>query len=183
VTKRKLEVRGIHDVLAEIGPSSQPDPACRLYEYLEFAKAGRVRNVLAIRALAPKLQSALGQRGEFHYILTQHDQTKELTAMLVACGVEGQPVYGADLNALDDGASLKGARKAKTMGNVFKYGGIALFLIGLPLVILAIGIPLVLAGGALWYYGRKLAGAMGHQVALIETQQHMLSTIPGVKLV
>lgn len=183
MTLKQWQQQMLNDCLLEIGPSEVTLEYTK-YGYLEFRDAGRVRNVTVITDLATKLQDALGSdNATFHLIHGQHVQTGDVTSMLVAVGMEGTPVYAADIAGRGSGDAVQQTERMRKSGKRFQFAAVAVGLMGIPLLMVFIGIPII--GGAImmWRSGKKMSASAEYQLDFFEQISSTMARIPGAKLV
>lgn len=180
---KKWQKQILHDRLVEIGPS-QGDAAVSKFTYLEFQKAGRVRNVVVMADLETKLSQMLGRDdGAFYLSHGEHLQTRDTTSLLLAISGADGAIYALDMTSRGIDRTLRQLKRSLTFARLIQYFGAVIFLIGIPLLLITVGIFLILVGGSLWFLGKKLANAYASNLELQEQQVSITSEIPGVRLV
>jgi Zn-dependent protease with chaperone function len=173
----------LHDRLVEIGPS-QGDTDLRKFTYLEFQKAGRVRNAVVMADLEAKLSQMLGvDNGTFYLSHGENSHTRDSTSVLLAISGADGATYALDMASRGIERTLRQMKRVITVSRLVQYFGALVFLVGIPMLLVIVGIFLIMVGGVLWFVGKKMAAAYQSNLELLEQQASITSEIPGVRLV
>ncbi|GKS87054.1 hypothetical protein AVMA1855_22900 [Acidovorax sp. SUPP1855] len=173
----------VHDQLLEVG-TSKSDVDATKFNYLEFRDAGRVRNVTVFADLLTKLRAAQGvECCSFHLVSGQHVQRGDVATVLVAVGRPNEPTFGIDMKARGSQDTVAHIEKARKMGKLMHWGGIAMIIIGIPLIPVFVGILIIGGGVILRRTGKNMVRGMQYQLDMLEQCSATLKRIPGVRLV
>lgn len=173
----------LHDRLVEMGPS-QGDTDLRKYSYLEFQKAGRVRNAVVMADLEAKLSQMLGvDNGTFYLSHGENSHTRDSTSVLLAVSGADGATYALDMASRGIDRTMRQMKRVITVSRLLQYFGALVFLIGIPMLLVIVGVLLMVVGALLWYMGRKMAAAYQSNLDVLEQQASIASEIPSVRLV
>ncbi len=180
---KQWQQRVVRDELVEVGPSRQEANATQ-FSYLEFRNEGRVRNVTVFDDMLSKLSETQNVGDALFYLLEgQNVRTADASTALIAVGREGGPTFGIDLKSRGSDSTMADTDRARRTGKLLQWAGAALVLLGIPLVLVFIGILMIGGGIVLWRTGKKIATGMEYQMEMLEQCSAMLARIPGVRLI
>ncbi|MDA8522929.1 hypothetical protein [Acidovorax sp. NCPPB 4044] len=175
--------RVVSDELIEVGPSKQEAGATQ-FSYLEFRREGRVRNVTVFDDMLSKMRETQNAENASFYLLEgQNVRTGDAANALIAVGRAGGQTFGIDLKSRGSHDTVANTDRARKTGKLLQWAGAAMVLIGIPLVLVFIGILMIGGGVVLWRTGKKIAKGMEYQLEMLAQCSRMVAGIPGVRLI
>ena len=176
-----IEKLVITDQLIEIGPETV-DGDTGSYAYLEFEKRGRIINVASDVHTKSKLKSMLGTENcQFYIILTTNLHTKQPTAMVVAFGELDGPKYALNTEMHGAQDTISSYKKLARASYILQGFGVFLMIIGIPALLVFIGIPMIGGGIFIFFQGIKMRKAVKHGISALKTMTEFQSTIKNIK--
>lgn len=180
---RPWQQRVVSDELIEVGPSKQEAGATQ-FSYLEFRREGRVRNVTVFDDMLSKLRDAQNVDDASFYLLEgQNVRTSDASTAMVAVGRARGQTFGIDLKSRGSQDTAANTERARKTGKLLQWAGAAMVLIGIPFVLVFIGIFMIGGGVVLWRTGKRIAKSMEYQLEMLEQCSRMLAGIPGIRLI
>lgn len=171
----------INDTLLEVGPEII-EKDVGMYAYLEFINKGRIPNVASDVHTKSKLESLLGvDNCHFYILLTTNLHTKQPTAMIAAFGEADGPKYALNMKSHGAKETISSYKKLSRLSYAMQGFGLFFIVLGVPALLVFIGIPMIGGGIFIFFQGIKMRKAVKHGISSIKALGEFQGTISNIR--
>ena len=171
----------INDTLIEIGPETI-EKDVGMYAYLEFKNKGRILNVVSDVHTKSKFENLLGvDNCQFYILLTTNLHTKKPTAMIAAFGEATGQKYALNMEAHGAKETISSYRKLNRLSYVMQGFGLFFIILGVPALLVFVGIPMIGGGIFIFFQGIKMRKAIKHGISTMRALGEFQGSISNIK--
>lgn len=178
---QKIKKLTITDKLVEIGPEITSGQTGS-YAYLEFERQGRILNVASEDHTRSRLAGMLGiENSQFYLLRTTNTHTKQATAVMAAFGEQFGPKYALNMEGHGAESAIAASKRIVRHSYIIQLLGLFFFIVGIPALLLFVGIPMIIGGIYTIFQAMKMRKAALLSIAVIREMMNIQRSIPDIK--